>query len=79
MKLLEATLASMPIGRPIPTEEAPQHLCLDRGYEYRTIRLLLWRQHFVAHIRTRGEEAALKRHRPDWRAAAGSLNPRTRG
>ena len=68
MKLLEATLASTPIGRPIPTDERPQHLCLDRGYDYRMVRALLWRQHFIAHIRARGEEIDLKRRRPDWRA-----------
>ncbi len=33
MKLLEATLASTPIARPIPTDQAPQGLCLDRGYD----------------------------------------------
>jgi hypothetical protein len=32
MKLLEATLVSTPIARPIPTAAHPQGLCLDRGY-----------------------------------------------
>ncbi len=34
MKLLEATLESGPVARPIPTDDAPQGLCLDRGYDY---------------------------------------------
>ena len=32
-KLLEATLDAMVVERPQPTEEAPQHLCLDKGYD----------------------------------------------
>jgi hypothetical protein len=40
MKLLEATLQSTPIARPIPTETSPQGLCLDRGYDYDTVREL---------------------------------------
>ena len=53
MKLLEATLASIPIARPIPTDEAPQGLCLDRGYDYDAVRELVASQRFVAHIRLR--------------------------
>jgi hypothetical protein len=68
MKLLEATLASTPIARPIPTEEAPQGLCLDRGYDYDQVRELAAAQRFEAHIRTRGEELAEKVHDPTWRA-----------
>jgi hypothetical protein len=30
-KLLKATLEAMVVERPEPTEEAPQHLCLDKG------------------------------------------------
>ena len=30
-KLLEATLEAIVVERPEPTEEAPQHLCLDAG------------------------------------------------
>ena len=32
-KLLEATLDAIVVGRPQPTEEEPQHLCLDKGYD----------------------------------------------
>jgi putative transposase len=58
MKLLESTLASAPIARPIPTEDQPQGLYLDRGYDYDAIRELAVEQRFEPHIRTRGEEIA---------------------
>jgi transposase len=32
-KLAEATLESIPVERPEPTEEAPQGLCLDKAYD----------------------------------------------
>ena len=60
MKLLEATLASTPIARLIPTSEHPQGLCLDRGYDYQAVRELVTSQRFEPHIRSRGEEIAAK-------------------
>jgi len=68
MKLLEPTLESVPIARPIPDEGHPQGLCLDRGYDYDEIRALAVRQRFEPHIRTRGDEIECKKHHPDWRA-----------
>ena len=68
MKLLEATLASTPIARPIPTSEHPQGLCLDRGYDYQAVRELVTSQRFEPHIRSRGEEIAEKIRTPGWRA-----------
>jgi putative transposase len=68
MKLLEATLASTPIARPIPTEQRPQGLCLDRGYDYDRVRELAVAQRLEPHIRTRGEELAQKVRDPTWRA-----------
>jgi hypothetical protein len=32
-KLLEATLDAVVLERPAPTDQAPQHLCLDKGYD----------------------------------------------
>ena len=32
-KLLQATLEAIVVERPAPTEEKPQHLCLDKGYD----------------------------------------------
>jgi transposase len=68
MKLLEPTLESVPIARPIPGEHSPQGLCLDKGYDYDDVRELALRQRFERHIRTRGEEIDRKRLDPDWRA-----------
>jgi putative transposase len=68
MRLLEATLASTPIARPIPTEQTPQGLCLDRGYDYDQARELAVAQRFEPPIRTRGEELAAKVRTPGWRA-----------
>ena len=68
MKLLEATLSSTPIARPIPTETTPQGLCLDRGYDYDHVRKLAVAHRLEPHIRTRGEELAEKVRDPTWRA-----------
>lgn len=68
MKLLAPTLESVPIARPIPDEDHPQGLCLDKGYDYDDIRELVVSQRFEPHIRTRGGEIELKQRHPDWRA-----------
>lgn len=65
---MKATLDSIPIERPEPTEEAPQGLCLDRGYDYESVREIAAARDFTPHIRTRGEEIELKAHTPGWRA-----------
>ena len=62
MKLTAATLAGIVIKRPRPTCEAPQGLCLDKGYDYNEVRAIVAAFGFTAHIRARGEEAqAIKR------------------
>ena len=62
MKLVAPTLYSIVVERPEPTEEHPQGLCLDKGYDYEEVRATLAVFGFTAHIRARGEEAhALKR------------------
>ena len=61
-KLTRATLEAIAIDRPAPTPDAPQGLCVDKGYDYQEVRDLLAEFGFTAHIRSRGEEAqALKR------------------
>jgi len=65
-KLLEATLDAIVVDRPAPTEQAPQHLCLDKGYDNRPSRELVEERGYVAHIRRIGEEkldeAGVKRY-----------------
>jgi len=57
MKLVESTIESITIQRPEPTNQEPQGMCLDKGYDYDEVRNLLKAFHFTAHIRCRGEEA----------------------
>lgn len=67
-KLLAPTLNSIPIERPKPTEQQPQGLCLDAGYDNAPSRELLAEYGFAAHIRGRGQEIRLKLRTPGWRA-----------
>ena len=58
-KLLEATLDAIVIERREPTEQAPQHLCLDKGYDKQPAREVLERHRYIPHIphiRRIGEE-----------------------
>ncbi len=57
MKLVRPTIASIIVDRPEPTEEQPQGMCLDKGYDYDEVRDILYEFGFTAHIRPRGEEA----------------------
>lgn len=68
MKLMGPTLASMVVERPEPTEDAPQHMCLDKGYDYPEIHQLLAEFGYTAHIRSRGEEKRDKIRVPGYRA-----------
>ena len=61
-------LEELPLRRPRPTTARPQGLCLDKGYDYPIIRELCRLFGFVAHIRPRGQEAALIKHRRGYRA-----------
>ena len=55
-KLLEATLAAIVVERPQPTDPAPQHLCLDKGYDNPTGHQAAAAHGYQAHIRRIGEE-----------------------
>lgn len=55
-KLLAATLDAVVVERPKPTEEALQHLCLDKGYDNKGSREVVRERDYVAHIRRIGEE-----------------------
>lgn len=61
-KMARQTIEGIVVERPEPTSDAPQGLCLDKGYDYDEVRDLLEEFAFTGHIRARGEEAqALKR------------------
>ncbi len=68
MKLVEATLEPIIVERPEPTEQRPQHLCLDEGYDDDAVREPLEEWGYTAHIRRRGEETQAKREIPSYRA-----------
>ncbi len=55
-KLLAATLDAVIAEPPEPTKEAPQHLCLDKGYDNKASREVVQERDYVAHIRRVGEE-----------------------
>lgn len=50
------TLLSVPVDWPDPTPEAPQHMCLDKGYDAERIRQYIRDWELVPHVRSRGEE-----------------------
>ncbi len=68
MRLVEATLASIPIERPKPTRRSPQHFCADKGYDYPTVHELVEAWGYTLHIKSRGDEAAACRNVPGYRA-----------
>jgi len=68
MKLVEATLESIPVERPVPTSEHPQNLSLDKGYDYNSVRATVAQYGYTAHLRTRGEEQHEQRDIPGYRA-----------
>jgi putative transposase len=67
-KLLAETLQSLPVARPEPRAEAPQHLCLDKGYDFEEVRAVAAASGLVAHIRSRGEETEAKARQPGQQA-----------
>lgn len=67
MKVLEETLDSIVVKRPCPTIfYHPQHLCLDKGYDYPEIKRAVIERKYIPHIRHRGEDLKhiVKCHQP---------------
>ncbi len=61
MKLLARTLDALVIARPAPTPEQPQGVCLDKGYDFDTIRDQLDVRGYTPHIRSIGEDTVYAR------------------
>ena len=55
-KLLEQTIEAVVVKRPRVTEKNPQHLCLDKGYDYATGHEAAESGGHTPHIRRIGEE-----------------------
>src|SRR5919197_1285057 len=43
-------------------------MCMDKGYDFDEVRILLRQFHFVPHIRSGGEEVQCMKKSPRWRA-----------
>jgi putative transposase len=54
-KLLRATLAAIVVERPAPSEQEPQHLCLDKGYDNPSGHAAVAEHGYIGHIRRIGE------------------------
>lgn len=67
-RLVEETLESMPIDRPEPTRNEPQHMCLDKGYDYVDVRELIDDWGYTAHIKSRGQEEKERKEISGYRA-----------
>ncbi len=65
MKMVEATLESIPIERPASKE---QNLSMDKGYDSSEVRELVREFGYTAHIRARGEEAQAIKHEAGFKA-----------
>jgi transposase len=68
MKMVTATLESIPIERPEPTPEQPQGMCMDKGYDYDEVRAIVAAFGFTAHIKGRGEEAKEMKRKAGFKA-----------
>jgi putative transposase len=55
-RLLAATLDALVLPRPAPTPAAPQHLCLDKGYDSPPAEAAVLARGYTPHIRRIGEE-----------------------
>ena len=68
MRLVRATLDSLPVQCPASNPEHPQGLCLDKGYDFDEVRQTSHEFGFTAHIRGRGEEARAIKEKAGFKA-----------
>ncbi len=62
MKMVRQTIESIPVERPAPTDEEPQGLCMDNGYNYAEPKAIVQEFGFTAHVPKKpGEARAAKR------------------
>ena len=67
-KLTQTTLSSLVVPRPTPTKEKPQHLCLDRGYDYPEVDQIVAAFGYTAHIARKGDDPTKREQPPVYRA-----------
>ena len=68
MKLVKSTLEAIVAERPEVTDEKPQNMCMDKGYDYEVVRELVAEWEYIPHIKARGEEISAKQRIPGYRA-----------
>ena len=62
LTMVRATIESIPVERPEPTEDEPQGLCLDNGYNYAEPKEIVEEFGFTVHVPKDTDEAqAVKR------------------
>jgi transposase len=62
-KLVQETLASIPVRRPRPKPRKKQNLCADKGYDAEAVRKVARRRRYVPHIPKKGEPASTRKRR----------------
>lgn len=62
-RLVAATLDAIPVERPEPSPQQPQHLCLDKGYAGRPVDREVRRRGYVPHVPRKSNEATKPQHR----------------
>ena len=62
-KLVAETLDAIPIERPKPTAEAPQHLCLDKGYTGEPVDRQVRQRGYAPHVPPRANQHVKPKHR----------------
>jgi transposase len=67
-RLVRETIASIAIARPIPTAQARQNMCQDKGYDYPDVRQLVAEYGYTAHIPVRGSDPSKQKPMPGYRA-----------
>jgi putative transposase len=78
-QLLEATLTSVPVERPDPTE-TPQHLCLDKAYSDAPSATVAEAHGYVLHVPDKANaKKNVRASRGDAKPAAGSSKSHTAG
>jgi len=64
MRAATQTLDRVIVPRPRPTAPQPQHLCLDKGYDFAEIAAGVCVRGYTPHIRRRGEEVPKRKRHP---------------
>ena len=62
-KLVDETLASVPVRQPRPTPRKKRNLCADKGDDAEAVRKAARRRRYVPHIPKRGEPASARKRR----------------